>query len=257
MPGQVILKAGHLIRPAEIGIIASLGFDSVLVSTKPRVGIITTGSEIVKPGQRPAKGQIYDSNAYSLSAQVIQAGGQVTLAGIAGDDKDCIKEKITALLAETEIILISGGVSMGDFDFVPGILKELNVHLHFDKIAVQPGKPTVFGTRNGVIIFGLPGNPVSTFIIFEILVKKVILRLMDHKYSPLFMEGIMKKDFRRKRADRTFFVPVFYDKEGLVDPVEYHGSAHLTALSRANALLMVPMGINEILTGSSVHVRQI
>jgi molybdopterin molybdotransferase len=146
---------------------------------------------------------------------------------------------------------------VGDYDFVPGILNHLGVRLHFDKIAVQPGKPTVFGTRNNVLIFGLPGNPVSTFIIFEVLVKKALYRLMGHEYTPLFLKGIMKKDFRRKRAERTFFVPVRYDNDGLVEPVEYHGSAHFTALTRANALLTVPMGVNEILAGSVVYVRQI
>lgn len=256
-PGDIVLKTGHLIRPPEVGVIASMGLDTVQVYKKPRVGIVTTGSEIVAPGQPLAKGQIYNSNAYSLSAQVIQTGAEVIFAGIVSDDQECIKEKITSLLDETEMILISGGVSVGDFDFVPGILNELGFHLHFDKIAVQPGKPTVFGTRNDVLLFGLPGNPVSTFIIFELLVKKALYHLMGHAYTPLFLKGIMKKDFHRKRADRTFFVPVKYDNEGFIETIEYHGSAHFTALSHANALLPVPMGVNEIQTGSVVYVRQV
>lgn len=256
-PGDVVLKTGHRVRAPEVGVIASMGLDIVRVYKKPRVGIVTTGSEIVPPGQRLSEGQIYNSNAYSISAQVLQTGGEVIFTGIVGDDKERIKEKISALLEETEMILISGGVSVGDYDFVPGILNNLGVHLHFDKIAVQPGKPTVFGTRNDVLIYGLPGNPVSTFIIFEVLVKKALYRLMGHEYTPLFLKGAMKKDFRRKRADRTFFVPVHYDNEGWVEPVEYHGSAHFTALSGANALLTIPMGVNEISTGSIVYVRQI
>lgn len=256
-PGDVVLKTGHLIRPPEVGIIASMGLDTVQVYKKPRVGIVTTGSEIVAPGQPLAKGQIYNSNAYSISAQVIQTGAEVIFAGIVSDDKEHIKEKIASLLDETQMILISGGVSVGDFDFVPGILKELGIGLHFDKIAVQPGKPTVFGTKDDVLLFGLPGNPVSTFIIFEVFVKKTLYRLMGHEYTPLFLKGVMKKDFHRKRADRTFFAPVTYDNEGQVEAVEYHGSAHFTALSHANALLTVPTGVNEILAGSVVYVRQI
>ncbi len=256
-PGDVVLKAGRLIRPPEVGVIASMGLNSIRVYEKPRVGIITTGSEIVAPGQPLAKGQIYNSNAYSISAQVIQTGADIIVAGIVSDDKEHIKEKIAALLKQTRMVLISGGVSVGDYDFVPGILKDLGVSLHFEKIAAQPGKPTVFGTWNDVLVFGLPGNPVSTFIIFEILARKALYRLMGYEYSPLFLKGVMKKEFHRKRAERAFFVPVRYDNEGFVEPVEYHGSAHLAALPLANALLMVPIGVHEIAEGSVVYVRQI
>lgn len=256
-PGDVVLQAGSLIRPAEVGVIASMGLNYVRVYEKPKVGIITTGSEIVTPGQPLAKGQVYNSNAYSIAAQATRTGADIIIAGIVHDDKEHIREKIAELLKHTQMVLISGGVSVGDYDFVPGILKDLGVRLHFEEIAVQPGKPTVFGTWNDVLVFGLPGNPVSTFIIFEILVKKALYRLMGHEYTPLFLKGLMKKEFRRKRAERTFFVPVKYDNEGFVEPVEYHGSAHLTALPQANALLTVPMGVHEVTEGSVVYVRQI
>jgi molybdopterin molybdotransferase len=256
-PGDMVLKAGSLIRPPEIGVIASMGMSSIRVYEKPRVGIITTGSEIVAPGQPLAKGQIYNSNAYSLAAQVIQTGANIIMAGIVHDDKDYIRGNIAELLKHSQMILISGGVSVGDYDFVPGILKELGVHLHFESIAVQPGKPTVFGTWNDVLVFGLPGNPVSTFVIFEVLVRKALYRLMGYEYTPLFFKGVMKKEFRRRQAERAFFVPVRCDKEGFVEAVEYHGSAHLAALPQANALLMFPLGVHEIAEGSVVYVRQI
>jgi len=256
-PGDIVLGAGHLIRPPEIGIIASMGLRTFQVYKKPRVGIVTTGSEIVTPGQRLSKGQIYNSNTYSISAQVVQTGAEVTFAGIVSDDKERIKEKISNLLAECQMVLISGGVSEGEYDFVPGILKDSGVKLHFDKVAIQPGKPTVFGTLGNILVFGLPGNPVSTFTIFEVFVKPVLYRLMGHNYTPLLLKGIMKKDFKRKRSARTAYVPVRYDNEGFVESVEYHGSAHLTALSQANALLKVPTGVNDVLKGSVVYVRQI
>ncbi len=256
-PGDVVLKAGSLIRPPEIGVIASMGMNSVRVYEKPRVGIITTGSEIVLPGQPLGKGQIYNSNAFSIAAQVIQTGANIIMAGIVHDDKDYIRGNIAELLNHSQMLLISGGVSVGDYDFVPGILKELGVHLHFESIAVQPGKPTVFGTWNDVLVFGLPGNPVSTFVIFEVLVRKALYRLMGYEYTPLFLKGVMKKEFRRRQAERAFFVPVRCDNEGFVEAVEYHGSAHLAALPQANALLMVPLGVHEIAEGSVVYVRQI
>jgi molybdopterin molybdotransferase len=256
-PGDVVLKKGHLIRPPEVGVIASMGLSSFQVYKKPRVGIITTGSEIMSPGQRLRKGQIYNSNAYSISAQAIQTGAEVTFAGIVKDDKRCIKEKISDLLAECQMVLISGGVSVGDYDFVPGILKDSGVKLHFDNVAIQPGKPTVFGTRGSTLVFGLPGNPVSTFTIFEVFVKPVLYKLMGYDYTPLLLKGVLKKDFKRKRSGRTAYVPVRYDNDGIVEPMEYHGSAHLTALPLANALLKVPTGVNDVLKGSVVYVRQI
>ncbi len=256
-PGDVILKAGHLVRPPEVGIIASMGLSSVTVYKKPIVGIVTTGSEIKEPGQELEPGQIYNSNAYSISAQVVQTGALVKYEGIVSDQIEIISKKIKKLLAETQIILISGGVSMGDYDYVPQILTDLGVQLHFDKVAIQPGKPTVFGTRDHTLVFGMPGNPVSTFIVFEIFVKPVLYRTMGFNYTPSIIKGIMNKDFKRKRTVRTAYIPVRFNKESKVDPVEYHGSAHLTALSTANGLLKVPRGVQQILKGSTVYVRQI
>jgi molybdopterin molybdotransferase len=255
--GDLVLKAGHLIRPAEVGIIASMGLAKINVYKKPMVGIITTGSEIREPGSELERGQIYNSNTYSIGAQVLQTGALVTYGGIVGDDAADIKQKIGKLLTECQMVLISGGVSMGDYDFVPRILKELGVRLHFDKVAIQPGKPTVFGTRGEALVFGMPGNPVSTFTVFEVFVKPILFRMMGHAYTPLLLKGEIKRDFRRKRGTRTAYVPVKYDNEGFVEPVEYHGSAHLASLSRANALLKVPAGVKEIAAGSVVYVRQI
>lgn len=255
--GDLVLKSGQLIRPPEVGIIASMGLDRIRVYKKPMVGIITTGSEIKEPGEELEKGQIYNSNSYSIGAQVLRVGALVMYAGIVGDEKERIKQKIGKLLGECQMVLISGGVSMGDYDFVPQILKDLRVRLHFDKVAIQPGKPTVFGTCGNGLIFGMPGNPVSTFTVFEVFVKPVLYRLMGYEYTPLLLKGVMKEDFRRKRGTRTAYVPVKYDNEGFVEPVEYHGSAHLASLSQANALLKVPTNVKEIVKGSVVYVRQI
>jgi molybdopterin molybdotransferase len=256
-PGDMILKAGHLIRPPEVGIIASMGLNSVNVYKRPAVGIVTTGSEIKEPGRELGPGQIYNSNAYSISAQVKQTGALVKYEGIVSDQVEIIKQKIKKLLTETQMILISGGVSMGDYDYVPQILTDLGVQLHFDQVAIQPGKPTVFGTRGDTLVFGMPGNPVSTFIVFEVFVKPVLYRTMGFNYTPTIIKGIMNKDFKRKRTVRTAYIPVRFNKENKVEPLEYHGSAHLTALSTANGLLKVPRGVQQVLKGSTVYVRQI
>lgn len=256
-PGDIILKPGCLIRPPETGIIASMGLASVKVYKPARVGIITTGSEIKEPGQPLEPGQIYNSNGYSLGAQARRTGALVDYAGIVGDKIEDIRQTIENLLSRTQVVLISGGVSMGDYDFVPQILEDLGVKLHFSKVAIKPGKPTVFGTRDDKIVFGMPGNPVSTFTIFEIFVKPLIYKTMGLNYTPPVIKGVLKKEFKRRISDRAAYVPVYCDEEGKVEPVEYHGSAHLNALSRANGLILFPRHVDRLAQGSPIHVRQI
>lgn len=254
--GDKILRAGDKIRPAEVGIIASLGMDTIEVYKKPLVGILTTGSEIVEPGSSLSTGQIFNSNSYSLSAQISGMGGEVKYGGIVSDDRKLIARRIEDFLSTTDMVLISGGVSMGDYDYVPQILEKLGVTLHFEKVAIKPGKPTVFGTCQKKIVFGLPGNPVSTFIIFEIFVKPLLYRLLGHTFEPFYLKGIMQQDIRRKKSIRLAYVPVRY-RNGKISTISYHGSAHFNALSQANALLEIPAGIKEILKGSEVDVRQV
>ena len=154
------------------------------------------------------------------------------------------------------MVIFSGGVSEGDYDFVPGILKNSGFELHFDKVAVKPGKPTVFATRKHDIVFGAPGNPVSTFVIFEIFIKPFLYRMMGHEFKPVYKQGILKNDLSRKRANRSAFIPVLY-KSGEVKPLPYHGSAHIFALNRADGLVCIPKGIEKIPAGSTVNVRSI
>jgi len=254
--GDRILAAGDKIRSAEVGIIASMGMNTVKVYKKPLVGILTTGSEIVEPGKKLATGQIYNSNSYSLSAQILELGAEVKYGGIVSDNQKLIGKSIEDFLSTVDMVLISGGVSMGDFDYVPQILEKLGVTLHFEKVAIKPGKPTVFGTCGKKFVFGLPGNPVSTFIIFEIFVKPLLYSLLGYTFAPFYLKGVMQQDMKRKKSIRLAFVPVMYNK-GKISDISYHGSAHFNVLSQANALLEIPVGIDEILKGSEVDVRQI
>ncbi len=254
--GDVVLQAGVLLRAQQIGMIASLGRATVQVFRKPRVGVLTTGSEVVEPGKELGQGQIYNSNTYSLSAQLLQSGMRVEYTGIVPDDRDEIKKRIAALFDKCEMVIISGGVSMGDYDYVPTILEELGVKLYFEKLAIKPGKPTVFGMKEKKYFFGLPGNPVSTFVVFEIFVKPFLYRMMGHDYKPPIIKGVMKQDFKRKQGERTLFIPVGY-RNGFVEMLEYHGSAHIYAFAQAAGLLRIPAGVKEILKGSTVDVRQV
>ncbi len=254
--GDIILKKGVMLDAAPIGLIASMGLDKVKVYKKPVIGLITTGTEIIEPGLPLEDGQIYNSNAYSLYIQLTKAGAIVRYAGIIGDDREKTKEIISNTVANSDMLIISGGVSMGDFDFVPEVLKEIGIKIHFDRVAIKPGKPTTYGTIDNKVIFGLPGNPVSTFVITEVFVKNMLYRMMAYEYNPFLLSGVLKNGYKRGKSGRASYIPVIY-KNGLVSIPDYHGSAHLGAMADANALLLIDKGVNEIIKGAKVDVRQI
>jgi molybdopterin molybdotransferase len=255
-PGDVVLKRGVRIRPQEIGILASLGIGTVAAYVPPSVAVITTGSEIVEPGRPLGKGRIYDSNSYSLAAQAAACGALVRMRRRVMDRPAFIRKAIGDALERCDLILVSGGVSAGDLDFVPGIFRELGIDLKFEQIAVQPGKPTVFGTRRGKIVFGVPGNPVSTFVIFEIFIKPVLMRMMGLEEEPLVVRAAMAEDLVRRKTERAAFVPVRVRGDS-VTQLDYHGSAHIRALGRADGLLYIPKGHAGYAAGSRVDVRLI
>jgi len=158
---------------------------------------------------------------------------------------------------ENDVVIFSGGVSVGDFDLVPGILKQNGIDLLFEKIAVKPGKPTVFGISEKVYCFGLPGNPVSTFVLFEILVKPFLYKLMGHNYSPANVRLPLGEALKRKKTIRQRWFPVAITETGTVKGVEYHGSAHINSLCGADGLISMGVGIAEIEKGTIVPVRLI
>lgn len=252
--GQRVLSRGTRLRSAQVALLASLGLADVPVARAPRVGIITTGSELTAPGAPLEPGRIYDSNSHSLAAQLRETGAEpLVIAGVA-DNIEATVQAIVSGLEKCDVLILSGGVSAGDFDFVPAALKQAGFVLHFEKIAVQPGMPTVFASRGEKAAFGLPGNPVSTFVIFEVFIKPLLLRLLGHDFQPLLQPIVMATAFQRKRTERTAFLPVSA-RDGRAELVSYHGSAHLHALSQANALLRVPAGVSAIPAGSTVDVR--
>jgi molybdopterin molybdotransferase len=253
-PGQPVLPKGTFLQAAQIALLASLGLAGVPAARPPRIGIITTGSELAEPGAPLAPGQIYNSNYYSMAAQVRASGGELIALGRVDDNAEATLAAIASGLDGCEVLILSGGVSAGDFDFVPAAMKEAGCTLHFEKIAVQPGMPTVFASRADKIVFGLPGNPVSTFVIYEIFIKPLVLRLQGADFRPLLLPARLAGEYRRSQAARAAFLPVRY-RDGQASVLSYHGSAHLHALAGANALLCVPAGQLSIPDGSAVHVR--
>jgi len=255
--GQTVLEAGHVIRPQEIGVLASLGVERVAVARRPRVGVIATGDELVEPQETPGPSKIRTSNSYQICAQMEAAGGSVTYYGIASDTEAALDAVLKKAMTENDVILLSGGVSMGDFDLVPGVITKNGLEILFDSIAIKPGKPTTFAVGPDVYCFGLPGNPVSTFVQCEILVKPFLYALMGHGHRPVCLQLPLAETYRRKHADREAWIPVGVTEDGTVQPRAYHGSAHINALCGAEGFIVIPTGTAIIEKGTLVRVRPI
>jgi molybdenum cofactor synthesis domain len=255
--GDVVLKKGKLIQPQDVAVMASVGHTKVNVKKKPVVGIISTGDELINPSDFPVISQIRNSNAYQLDAQVTRAGGTAIEYGIAPDNENITYEIIQKAIHECDIVIITGGVSMGDFDFVPEVLIRSGVKILFDRVNVQPGKPTTFGVHSKAIVFGLPGNPVSSFIQFEMLVRPLINRMMGYTWIPREQKLPLAINYERKSSDRLGLIPVHINEEMEVIPVDFHGSAHITALSDSDGIIAMKPGIKSLTKGEIVNVRQI
>ncbi|HUX59261.1 MAG TPA: gephyrin-like molybdotransferase Glp [Bacteroidales bacterium] len=255
--GDPVLKSGTMIRPQEIAVMATVGCTSVTVSKMPIVGVISSGDELVEPTEKPGIAQIRNTNAYQLMAQVQRSCARGRYWGIARDDEEATYDIVKNAISESDIVLITGGVSMGDFDFVPSVLERAGVKILFSRVNVQPGKPTTFGLHPDALVFGLPGNPVSSFVQFELLVRPLICKMMNYKWEPLIINLPMKEAFTRKSADRQSWIPVVITNDGLVSPIEYHGSAHISALTLAKGIIAMQAGKKSIEKGEVVGVRQV
>jgi molybdopterin molybdotransferase len=255
--GRMVLSKGTLVKPAHIAVLASLGCAMPLVYARPKVGIIATGDELVEPDQKPADSQIRNSNSSQLMAQATQMQVLPHYYGIAGDNENALETVLSQASRQMNVLLFSGGVSAGDYDLVVPILKKNGFNIVFDSIAVKPGKPTVFGINDNVFCFGLPGNPVSTYLIFELLVKPFLYKMMGHNMVVHQITTHLGKLINRRQTDRRSFIPVAFEDEGKVVPVEFHGSANIGALCRADGVLSVPVGVSQIKEGSLVDVRLI
>ena len=255
--GEVVLHRGLRLAPQHIAVLASAGCVSPCVARQPRVGVVATGDELVEPSVVPDGPCIRNSNSVQLLAQLESMGARAEYYGIARDTTEALNNILDRALAKSDVLLVSGGVAAGDFDLVPEILASKGVRLLFEKVAVKPGMPTIFGARDNVFCFGLPGNPVSTFVIFEVLVKPFLFKLMGHDYRPLVIPLRLEKAYVRSKPERDCWVPVKRVSPGGVVAMEYHGPAHQGALSDADGLMCVRDGVSEVPKGAVVDVRSI
>jgi len=254
--GEFVLSHGTLILPQHIAVLANAGISVVPVYKKSRISIITTGSELREPGVPLPDGCIRNSNSYQLIGQVQRMFIEPDYLGIADDTENSLNLLIQKALSGSDVVLISGGVSMGDYDLVPAVLKANQVDILFDRVAMQPGKPLTFGIKDKTAIFAFPGNPVSAFFLFEIMAKPFIYKLMGYDYNTKMFPLIAGVDFKRKRGDRKTFIPIKIEN-GEAFPIEFHGSAHINSLCFAEGIISFPLGVLEIKKGETVSVISI
>ncbi len=253
--GEVLLKKGAIIRSSQMAVLAGAGYGTVKVSALPKVSIIATGSELVAPNAKPGAGKIRNSNASQLIAQLKQLYIEVQDNLQLKDDYKVLTSAFLKAVDKNDFVFFTGGASVGDFDFIPEILKEQGFKTYWNRTGIKPGNPMTFSEKEGKYCFGLSGNPVSSLIQFELFSKPAIYKLLGANYKALRIKAEMAFDYSRKKADRLGIVPVQINAEGQVESIPFHGSAHINALSSANALLEIPLGITQINKGELAYVR--
>jgi molybdopterin molybdotransferase len=253
--GDKVLETGRRIGLAEVGLLASTGKASVLVSKKPRVAVLATGDELVEVEEQPKPGQIRNSNTYTICSQIQQAGATAVILGIGRDNLEDLRGKIRHGL-DHDVLLVSGGVSMGKYDLVETVFAEFGVEVLFDKIAMKPGKPTVFGHRGNTYVFGLPGNPISTMVSFHMFVRPLILFLLKAgNTQPAIFEARLDAPAKCD-PEREALVPAlvrFAGGQYFIRTAPWKGSSDLAGLARANALIMIPRGNASLQAGDSAR----
>ncbi len=252
--GARVLPAGTRLGPAQIGAAAAIGRAALPCHRRPRVAVLTTGSELRQPGEPLGAGEIYDANGPMLAAALRATGVEVTTIPAVGDDEDAHRTALRRAL-EHDVVISSGGVSMGTHDLVRGVGGELGVREVFWKVALRPGKPLAFGVRDATLVFGLPGNPVSALVCFELFVRPALLALQGARDArPAFSAGRLgvavqrnpeRDDLIRVRVARADGAPVLW-------PLAGQQSHQITVTAQADALALIPVGTGELAPGSDV-----
>jgi molybdopterin molybdotransferase len=238
----VVLRAGARLGPPQLGLAAAFGMAQLAVHPRPRVGVLVTGGEIVEPGRPLRDGQIYDANSYALCAFVQQAGCEPVELGIADDTREDLHEKIDYGLSECDAVITVGGVSVGEYDLVKDVLTELGCEQKFWKIAMRPGKPFVFGTREAKLVFGLPGNPVSAAVTFLILVRPALQKMRGLAEIDLPTVAAETAEDFVNSGDRPHYMRASLQRHGekwLVKPMPNQGSHAISSFANADGLVEV------------------
>lgn len=252
--GDLLMSEGTRLGALELGGLATVGKSRVRVFRRPSVSILTTGDELVEVDQQPGPGQIRNSNAYSLYAQVKRQGALPNLLATARDQSEPLRRQIRLGL-ESDVLLVSGGVSVGKYDLVETVFEEFGIQIQFESVRMRPGKPTVFAKRGKQFVFGLPGNPVSTFVAFELFVAPVLQSLQGLPGGRLnLVRGRLRSKILEK-SGRTALLPATVTSEAgriQIQPVSWKGSADIFSMVGANGLVVVPLECSELSPGQEV-----
>ncbi|HTY62273.1 MAG TPA: gephyrin-like molybdotransferase Glp [Acidobacteriota bacterium] len=254
--GSVAITAGHRVGPAEIAVMATFGYSRVNVYGQPSVAIFATGDELVEVDATPQPDQIRNSNAYCLASQLRLMGLRADYLGIVRDDREELRRAMLAGL-ERDVLIITGGVSMGEYDFVRDVFQDLELEILFSKVAIKPGKPTVFARKGNKLVFGLPGNPISALITFECFVRPALGRLCGMTAPELpRMKGELQADMRQSPG-RTAFMPAWVtwqDDGWKVEPLKWKSSADIIGFTGANATFIFPKNRDLLRRGEIVEI---
>lgn len=251
--GDRIMVKGTLIQSHHVATLVSCGIREIPVARRLRVCILCTGSEIVDDFSLLGPGKIMNSNGPMLSALVREFGMETALEKTVPDDLDDTVQAVKEALPESDIVIISGGVSMGDYDYVLPALAELGLEVHFSKVRIKPGKPVTFASGGGKTVFGLPGNPVSVYLSFHMFVLRAAALMSGAVPRTRSMLLALAVDHERQQAGRRGFIPAAVDPEGRLHPVEYHGSAHIRVLNEADGFFVMPMDKQKAAAGEKVR----
>lgn len=256
---ETVLNAGTTINAAMMAVLAAFGYAKVEVSRKPRVAILATGTELVSIDQKPGQDQIRDSNNYSMGAYAELAGAVVERLPLSGDETSLLKKQITDAAERCDVVVTSGGVSMGVYDVTKSALKELDAEIFFERVALRPGKPTVFARLpNGTLVFGLPGNPVSVSVTFNLFARVALLAMQGATEPALKQETAALARSVKGTVERESYLPAQLttndDGQLIAFPLKWGGSSDFVAFAVASALAIIPANVKLVEAGSLVNV---
>jgi molybdopterin molybdotransferase len=253
-PGALAVAAGAELGPGEIGLLAALGFPEVVVGRRPRVAILSTGDELVDVTAEPPPSKIINSNAYALAAQIASCGGEPQRLAAVEDDRERVTRAVVAALADADVLITSGGVSVGDYDFVKEAFGAADIDIEFWKVAVRPGKPLAFGIApGGQPVFGLPGNPVSSMVSFELFVRPALLAMQGASAVDRPRATVTLSGGYRKSAGRAHYLRAAVRRDGaalIATPMARQGSGMLTSMVGVDALVAIPAETTEVDDGA-------
>ncbi len=250
--GDVVVRAGTRLGTLEIANLIGCGIAEVDVYRPIRLAVLSTGNEIVDDPGKLARGKIMNTNGPMLAMLARQFFMDVVLEESIPDNLEATVATISAAVERADIVVLSGGVSVGDYDFVGTALADAGLDVHFSTVGIKPGRPLTFATGPGAAVFGLPGNPVSVHVMFHLFVLRAAALMCGGRWPLREIKLTLGADFRRRKAERIEYVPARLDDDGTLRPVEFHGSAHLTALTESDGFFVVPMGVSELAAGGQV-----